>query len=509
MKIQIDGSGGREAALAKSFDDAGHIVVVWPGNPGILGSVSTIPTDWVPDLVVIGPEQPLVDGAADHYRAQGFKVLGPGADGAQIEGSKVYMKWLLMNAGVPTAKFVVISTYDDAQAAVLEIGLPCAVKTDYLMGGKGVTVAHTLEEAMADIAAKFAARPDGLLVIEAGLVGPEVSVMFVCDGQTAVPLPVARDYKRVGDGDTGPNTGGMGAICPVEIDCLPEIQAMADRTMAELVRRGIDYRGILYFGMILTSGGPMVLEINVRLGDPETQVIVPLVRNLAELFYQAACGKLVDPPAITDAAVVAVTLAAPGYPDRPQLGAVANCLRNDLPPGTYVLHAGTGRNQFGNVTVTGGRVAYVVSTGPHLSSARVRAYMAVAAIDCPGTLICRSGHRRLKLAIAIRPGRGFLLPGRLVYVVPKNVSVIIKPWTYIALVLSRTKTFSATLSATWQRNAPGYSLIRSVTSLPSPHSLFLPTTPMSSTRWCDWSQTWAKLLTNIMARASGLTPQSR
>ncbi|HEV3369410.1 MAG TPA: phosphoribosylamine--glycine ligase, partial [Acidimicrobiales bacterium] len=335
MKVCVVGSGGREHALAHVLARTADVVVT-PGNPGMAEPISTTdaPAEEIEaDLVVIGPEAPLVDGLADRLRADGRAVMGPGADGALLEGSKAFMKDMLAAAGVPTARFAAFDALQvpDALAFLGSLPGPWVIKTDGLAAGKGVLVAQTLEEAQADVKAKLSGASFGEagrnIVIEEGLEGEECSLLVLCDGTNAVPLLPAQDFKRIGDGDRGANTGGMGAYSP-----MPHVgPSLVDRFMDEAVEplmavmrdRGIDYRGVLYAGLMLGPDGAKVLEYNVRFGDPETQVVLPLLdSDAAELFMATATGRLGDIPApvFADAAAVCVVLAAPGYPDRPQTG---------------------------------------------------------------------------------------------------------------------------------------------------------------------------------------------
>ncbi|MGQ0434265.1 MAG: phosphoribosylamine--glycine ligase, partial [Microthrixaceae bacterium] len=329
MRVVVVGSGGREAVLAEVLGRTAESVVVTPGNPGIPGSVDTPAEELDADLYVIGPEVPLVDGLADRLRAAGHLVFGPGADGARLEGSKTWMKEVVTAAGVPTARY---GSFDDAQQAIAflrSLPGPCVIKTDGLAAGKGVLVTSDLAEAEADVTDKLSGESFGAagarLVIEEGMSGPEVSVFAICDGARAVVLEPAQDFKRVGDGDTGPNTGGMGAYCP--LPWLPEgfvddVRArFIEPTLAELTRRGIDYRGVLYAGLMLTADGPKLVEYNVRFGDPDSQVVLlRLTSDLTALLASAAAGNLEGDPTSDAGAVVLVVAAAEGYPEAPRTG---------------------------------------------------------------------------------------------------------------------------------------------------------------------------------------------
>jgi phosphoribosylamine--glycine ligase len=398
MRVCVVGSGGREHALAHTLGrDPGVDVVVTPGNPGIPGSTPTPPEHLDADLFVVGPEAPLVDGLADRLRAAGGLVFGPGADGARLEGSKAWMKQVLVEAGVPTAAHGV---FDDAAAArrfLRTLPGPYVVKTDGLAAGKGVLVTPSLEEAAADVEAKLSGRAFGAagrrVVIEEALDGPELSVLCVCDGTRAVPLAPAQDFKRAGDGDTGPNTGGMGAYSPVPV-AGPEVVAevlerAVEPTLAALRRRAIDYRGVLYCGLMLTADGPKVLEYNVRFGDPEAQAVLPRLApgtDLAGLLAQAAAGRLVDEPAFVPDAAVTVVLATEGYPAAPRSGdAIHGLPEAAAVPGVTVFCAGVARGPDGVTLVTsGGRVLAVTALGRDLGEARRRAYEAAGRISWPG-----------------------------------------------------------------------------------------------------------------------------
>jgi len=329
--------------------------------------------------------------------------MGPGADGALLEGSKAFMKEVLSAAGVPTARFATFDAMeaDNAHAYLETLPGPWVIKTDGLASGKGVLVARTLEEARTDVNAKLSGASFGdagrNVVIEEGLEGEECSLLVLCDGTRAVPLVPAQDFKRVGDGDTGPNTGGMGAYAP-----MPTVDEGARRDLmeaavlplvAELRRRGIDYRGVLYAGLMLTPEGPRVIEYNVRFGDPEAQVVLPLLASdAAELFLAVANGALesVAPPAFTGEAAVCVVMASHGYPEQPRTGDIIEGL---LPSGqsvaaddgVTVFHAGTGRHTpDGPFHTVGGRVLGVTAVAPTLAEARDRAYEAAAPIEWEG-----------------------------------------------------------------------------------------------------------------------------
>jgi phosphoribosylamine--glycine ligase len=400
MKVCVVGSGGREHALARALTPTASVVVS-PGNPGMaalgadIACTAQAPEAFDADLYVIGPEVPLVEGLADRLRAAGKRVLGPGADGARLEGSKAWMKQVLVDAAVPTAAY---GTFDRVEPAVDFLrslsGRPYVVKTDGLAAGKGVLVTHSLTEAIEDVQRKLSGAAFGeagrRVVIEEGLHGEELSVMALCDGQRAFPLAEAQDFKRIGEGDTGLNTGGMGAYSPVPwagSDLIDTVMDLAvEPTLAALVRRGIDYRGVLYAGVMLTEDGPKVLEFNVRFGDPEAQVVLPRWQgDVAEDLAAAAAGSLRTAPRFAGGAAVTVILAAPGYPASPKVGDVIGGMDDAGGlDGVQLYAAGVGRDTQGRLVTAGGRVLGVTGTGEDLAQARSRAYGGVELIDWPG-----------------------------------------------------------------------------------------------------------------------------
>ena len=395
MKVCVVGSGGREHGLALALGRTSEVVVT-PGNPGIPDSVPTPPEEIDADLFVVGPEHPLVDGLADRLRAQGKRVFGPGADGARIEGSKTFMKDLVAGAGVPTAAYGTFTEVEPALAFLRTLPGLYVVKTDGLAAGKGVLVTDSLAAAEADVRDKLAGTAFGdagrRVVIEEGMTGPEASVFVVCDGQRAVALPPAQDYKPVGDGDTGPNTGGMGAWSPFagEPADLAEVVVadFVEPTLAALRDRGIDYRGVLYTGLMLTPEGPRLVEYNIRFGDPDSQpVLLRLTSDLADLLAAAADGDLgrAGPVTASDDSIVLVVAAAEGYPVAPRTGDVIVGIEEARAvAGAEVLCAGVGLDADGNLVTAGGRVLDVVGRGPDGASARRQAYRALSAIDWPG-----------------------------------------------------------------------------------------------------------------------------
>jgi len=405
VRVCVVGSGGREHALAHTLARTADVVVT-PGNPGMAAPITVADApveDIEADLYVVGPEAPLVAGLADNLRARGKAVVGPGADGALLEGSKAFMKEVLRAAGVPSARF---ATFDalEASAALAYLETmpgPWVIKTDGLAAGKGVLVAHTIEDARADVTAKLSGSSFGdagrHVVIEEGLEGQECSLLVLCDGTRAVPLVPAQDFKRIRDGDAGPNTGGMGAYAPMPQVRDADVGRLMDTAVFPLVeelrRRGIDYRGVLYAGLMLTAEGPKVIEYNVRFGDPEAQVVLPLLASdPAELLLAVADGALdaAAPPAFADAAAVCVVLAAPGYPESPRIGDDIEGLTPTgqsvaAVPGTTVFHAGTARHGgSGPFHTAGGRVLGVTAVAPTLAEARDNAYAAASPIEWEG-----------------------------------------------------------------------------------------------------------------------------
>src|SRR5690606_37243585 len=367
VRVLLLGSGGREHALARGLrqDPVVTHLVAAPGNPGIgewaelrpgvdvtdPAAVADLAVGLSADLVVVGPEAPLVAGVADALRAKGVPCFGPSAAAARLEGSKAFAKEVMAAAGVPTARSRVCETPAEVEAALTEFGPPYVVKDDGLAAGKGVVVTEDRDAALAHAAGCRR------VVVEEYLAGPEVSLFVLCDGTTAVPLLPAQDFKRVGDGDTGPNTGGMGAYSPLPwapADLTDRVMAaIVHPTLAELARRGTPYQGVLYVGLALTARGPAVIEFNCRFGDPETQVVLSLLDTpLASLLHAAATGRLAEQPPLRwrPGAAVTVVVAAAGYPSSPRTGDV---IEGADQPG--VLQAGTARRADGALVSAGGR----------------------------------------------------------------------------------------------------------------------------------------------------------
>jgi phosphoribosylamine--glycine ligase len=384
-------------------------LVAAPGNPGIgelatlraeagitdPGAMAGLAVETGADLVVVGPEAPLVAGVADAVRAKGIACFGPSAAAARLEGSKSFAKDVMAAARVPTARSRTCTDPASVAAALAEFGAPYVVKDDGLASGKGVVVTGDRDAAAAHAAAC------GPVVVEEYLSGPEVSLFVLCDGRTAVPLLPAQDFKRIGDGDTGPNTGGMGAYAPLPWappDLVDRVLATVVRpTLDELRRRGTPYTGVLYVGLALTADGPKVVEFNCRFGDPDSQVVLALLATpLAGLLAAAAAGDLAGQPALRwrDGAAVAVVLASAGYPQAPRTGDPVTGAER---PG--VLHAGTARRADGALVSAGGRVLNCTATGPDLAAARDAAYRLVAQVALPG------GQYRTDIALAAVRGQ--------------------------------------------------------------------------------------------------------
>jgi phosphoribosylamine--glycine ligase len=399
IKILLLGSGGREDALAwglRQSPSCGELIAA-PGNPGIERWAECLAIDPADpdkvvalararniDLLVVGPEAPLVAGVADACRAAGIAVFGPDAAAAMLEGSKGFTKDLCLAENIPTARFVRVAETQAAVEALGEFGLPVVVKADGLAAGKGVTVALTRAEAEEAVLAAGGAP----LVIEEFLEGEEASLFALVDGEQALFLASAQDHKRVGEGDTGPNTGGMGAYSPAPV----LTKELEDRAMAEIVlptaramaRAGTPFSGLLYAGLMLTREGPKLIEYNVRFGDPECEAIVPrLEGDLAALLLSVAQGRLGEvAPVLSAQHSMTVVVAARGYPGTPKKGGPIDGIEAaEKVPGVTVFHAGTARHGSGALLAAGGRVLAVTALGATLAEARERAYLGIDAID--------------------------------------------------------------------------------------------------------------------------------
>ncbi|MDF1605098.1 phosphoribosylamine--glycine ligase [Nocardioides sp. YIM 152315] len=405
MKTLVIGTGGREhaLALALSRDPGVSEVHAAPGNPGIAavaslhevdpmsgGSVADLAESLGVDLVVVGPEAPLVAGVADAVRERGIAVFGPSGAAARLEGSKAFSKDVMEAAGVPTARARTCESEAEVEAALDAFGAPYVVKDDALAAGKGVVVTRERAEALAH-AGLCTSRGSGRVVVEEFLDGPEVSLFAICDGATAYALQPAQDFKRIFDGGRGPNTGGMGSYTPLAWAQPDLASVVLDRvvrpTLAEMSRRGAPFVGCLYVGLALTESGPRVIEFNVRFGDPDIQPVLAVLESpLGALLAAAAGGRLADvpPPAFRDAAAVTVVLASAGYPESSSKGdVITGADAAGRGPDVDVIHAGTALSGDDLVTA-GGRVLAVRALGRDVADARARAYAAADLISFDG-----------------------------------------------------------------------------------------------------------------------------
>ena len=429
VKILVLGSGAREHALVRALASDSDVDALYaaPGNAGIAGEAAIYPCDLADpeapatlaaelgvDLVVVGPEGPLVLGAADRIRAAGIATFGPSGASARLEGSKAFAKEVMAAAGVPTAMAHVCETLEEVGVAFDQFGAPYVVKDDGLAAGKGVVVTDDRTAAL-DHARACLDKPHGRIVVEEYLDGPEVSLFCLSDGEHVVPLQPAQDFKRVADGDLGPNTGGMGAYSPLPWAPVGLVQDVVDRvvqpTVDELRHRGTPFVGVVYAGLALTSRGLRVIEFNARFGDPETQVVLARLRTpLAPLLLAAATGGLHDLDDLRwhDGAAVTVVLAAENYPGTPVTGGVIRGLDAAAEvDSAYVLHAGTSYDTDREVVSTGGRVLSVVGLGADLAEAREQAYAAIDRIELAGQPLPqrhRARRRARRDPRRLRPG---------------------------------------------------------------------------------------------------------
>ena len=404
MQVLVIGSGGREHALAWKATQSASVEKVYcvPGNPGIAQIAECVPMDIADndalvafalenkiDLTIVGPEVPLANGVVDAFRAKGLAIFGPTQAAAQIEGSKSFAKDLMKKYGIPTAAFEVFTEAEAAKAYIVEQGAPIVIKADGLAAGKGVVVAMTLDEALEAVDMMMCDQAFGSagcqVVVEEFLTGEEASILTFCDGTTIVPMISSQDHKRAYDNDEGPNTGGMGTYAPAPVvtaDVLARVQKeILEPTVAAMKAEGIPYTGCLYAGLMITENGPKVIEFNARFGDPETQVVLPLLdSDMAEIMMACVNGNLADLDIQwKDGAAVCVVMAAGGYPQSYRKGDVISGLDKAAQLGATVFHAGTATKD-GNIVTNGGRVLGVTAIGTDVQKAVDNAYAAVKSI---------------------------------------------------------------------------------------------------------------------------------
>jgi phosphoribosylamine--glycine ligase len=412
MNILLLGGGGREHALAWKLAQSPRLSTLYaaPGNPGIAQHAQLVDLDATDHravldftvrhligLVVIGPEAPLVDGLADNLRTIGVPVFGPGKKAAQLEGSKGFTKDLCQRAGIPTAAYVRVTSKDGAIAALDDFALPVVIKADGLAAGKGVIIAQTRDEALAALDDMFSGAFGAAgeeVVLEEFMTGEEASFFALTDGSVILPFGSAQDHKRVGDGDTGPNTGGMGAYSPARV-LTPDLERQVIDTIVRptvdtLAADGMPYSGVLYAGLMLTDEGPKLIEYNARFGDPECQVLMMRFDgDLIDLLLAVAQGRLAEqgPVTLADRTALTVVMAAKGYPGTPENGGAIEGIETAESTGAKVFHAGTAQRD-GKLVASGGRVLNVTATGGSVAEAQAAAYAAVDAVDFP-TGFCR------------------------------------------------------------------------------------------------------------------------
>ena len=404
MQVLVIGSGGREHALAWKAAQSASVEKVYcvPGNPGIAQIAECVPMDITDndalvafalenkiDLTIVGPEVPLANGVVDAFRAKGLAIFGPTQAAAQIEGSKSFAKDLMKKYGIPTAAFEVFTDAEAAKAYIVEQGAPIVIKADGLAAGKGVVVAMTLDEALEAVDMMMCDQAFGSagcqVVVEEFLTGEEASILTFCDGTTIVPMISSQDHKRAYDNDEGPNTGGMGTYAPAPVvtaDVLARVQKeILEPTVAAMKAEGMPYTGCLYAGLMITENGPKVIEFNARFGDPETQVVLPLLdSDMAEVMMACVNGNLADLDIQwKDGAAVCVVMAAGGYPQGYRKGDVISGLDKAAELGATVFHAGTAAKD-GNIVTNGGRVLGVTAIGTDIRKAVDNAYEAVKSI---------------------------------------------------------------------------------------------------------------------------------
>jgi phosphoribosylamine--glycine ligase len=409
LKILIVGGGGREHAIAWQLNRSPDVkaLIAAPGNPGIakLGRCIAAPASVAGyadlaesesvDLTVVGPEATLVEGIVDQFRSRGLRIVGPTRAAARLEGSKIFAKEFFSRAGIPTAKSFQTTASEEALSAVKRFTLPVVIKADGLAAGKGVIIAYTADEARRAIEAL-----GPLLVIEEFLEGEEVSFIGLSNGQEVLPLEASQDHKRVGEGDSGPNTGGMGAYSDGRIITREQAGTITDRVMnpaiRQMAREGTPFTGFLYAGLMMTADGPKVLEFNVRLGDPETQALMHRLESGFLEALQFAAGGERAPLRWRDDPSVCVVLAAAGYPDKPRTGDVISGIEQAEASGAVVFHAGTKRAG-DNLVTNGGRVLGITASGANLQQAMNNAYVGVSEIDFEGVHFRRDiGSKGLK-----------------------------------------------------------------------------------------------------------------
>ena len=397
MNVLVIGGGGREHALAHALSSSPSVARVYaaPGNDAMAAHATLLPAgDYLAaareaqaDLIVIGPEQPLVAGVADELRAAGFTVFGPGKHAAQLEGSKAFAKAFMHRHALPTARWYHVHSLAEAIARVREFPVPVVLKNDGLAAGKGVTIHDTHASAEDRLAEYYAANPDQELVIEEFLAGIETSLLLIVNETGAAQLPLGQDYKQAFDNDEGPMTGGMGVVAPVAYPGLATVgRDIIAPTLAGLQQDGLSFRGVLYIGLMITADGPKILEFNVRFGDPETQAFMPLLAtDIGVLLHDAASGKPL--PAVvptTGGFAACIILASDGYPDAPVPGAPLT-LPHEYPTAVTVYHAGSKQQIDGSFITAGGRVLAVVATADSQEAALRQAYEVTEQLHVPGT----------------------------------------------------------------------------------------------------------------------------